>query len=187
MTTPIRHALLSASFLLLAACGPGTGGSGALPETNYLARAGANAEPVCAAAWASGLDCEPAIVPGGAVSATHPGSRRVQFASSGDRPEFVVSFEGNHISLQSTCARAGFEGDWGALAGAPARYFGTHSDALFPAAIGAHLSVHAVAAAAAGQVQLKLEVRADDDGRLLFGPMVLQKLSGTEVQPRTCS
>jgi hypothetical protein len=187
MTKQICHALLSASFLLLAACGPGTGGSGGAPETGYLAQAGADAVPVCAAAWAGRLDCVPAIVPGVAVDALHPGTQRVQFASSADRPEFVLSFEGNHVTLQSACARTGFDGDWGSLAGAPALYFGAYSDALFPASIGAHLSVQAAADAATGQPQLQLELRADDDGRLLFGPLPLQKISGAEVKPRACS
>jgi hypothetical protein len=187
MTKQIRHALLGASFLLLAACGPGTGGTGGLPETNYLVQAGAAAEPVCAAAWATRLDCVPAIVPGVAVSAVHPGSLRVQFASGADRPEFVATFEGNHITLQGACARPGFEGDWGSQGSAPMVFFGAHADARFPGPVKAHLSVQAAADAATGPMQLQVELRADDDGRLLLGPLLLQRVTGAEVHPPACS
>lgn len=171
--------------LLLSACGPGTGGSGGeLESSEFLAQAGARAAPVCAATWTQGLSCEPPVV-NNVVPPSHPGTTRVQFASDASgRPEFVLSFEGNQISLEGGCPRRSYVGTWGQPDGKAAAFFGGYLDASLSQATLGIGTVKVLPASGEGAAGLQLELRSSS-GQLLT-LLQVQKLAGSQTSPRSC-
>jgi hypothetical protein len=179
MKRHLRPATMVGALLLLAACGPGTGGTGVAP--GYLEAAGADAAPVCAATWADELRC-PAPQDGLAPQ-LFPGTTRVQFASAMVDAEFVASIEGNRIEWHAACPRQDFVGDWGVLASGEQSFFGGWVGPNQVDAVAARMNAAPVGGAE--PAALLLELRGADGG-LLLGPMPLTRVTGTDVVLRTC-
>lgn len=181
----LTHMASGALVLLLTACGPGTGGSGLVANArDFMSMAGAQASPVCSAAWSTQLSCEPPVL-NQVVSANHPGTTKVQYASDASgSPEFVVSFEGNQVSLEGGCPRISYVGEWGQPEGKVASFYGSYLDAsLIQSTLGVG-AIKALPAGSDGAARLQVELR-NDSGRLLV-LLQLQKLSGKQTVPRSC-
>ena len=133
-----KHVLALTIAVLMSACGPGVGGTGRPAESReFVNLAGAQSVPVCSAPWAGLLSCQPPVT-GNAVAANHPGTSKVQYASSGGpNPEFVLSFEGNKLSLEGGCPRISFDGEWAQIGSETALFFGGYLSAnLIPTGSG---------------------------------------------------
>lgn len=180
-----RTALIaSAACLLLNACGPGTGGSGLVAESqDYLRQAGAQAAPVCGAAWATQLSCNP---PAGTigVAPSQAGTAKLQFGSSLSNPEFVLSFEGNQLQLEGACPRLSFSGDWGLLPSGQSAFVGAYLDAGLIQPVLA-LAVVTTSTGPDGSPRLQVELRSPA-GQSLLAALPAQKLPGTNESPRRC-
>ncbi|QPF71996.1 hypothetical protein G8A07_02995 [Roseateles sp. DAIF2] len=174
-----------AALLSLAGCGPGTGGTGTGHEQpDYLSLAGANPSAVCASGWAERLACQPPP-PSSAADTRHPGTNKVVFASVGSVPaaDYVVTFDANGVLLQGGCPRRSFEGDWGQLGNGAFAYFGAFSENKQVVPYNSSLLVRSTADGNG----LMIEVHASSDGRLLLGPLLLQRVpaggSGGTLRP----
>jgi hypothetical protein len=167
--------LLSA---LLVACGPGVGGTGTGETTGNspvsgLDAFGAAPASVCSGALADVLGCAPAHA--GAVVQPRPAV--VLLADTIDARRVQVRLQGSTAELLVPCTGLLFTGDWGVVAGQPARYYGLAGPegALRPATLDAQLVGSAV--------QLTLR---DSDGRLLLGP-VLVTVVASQANPGSCN
>ena len=157
--------LVSAAVLGgLAGCGPGVGGTGTGTGTGDTVDAlgvfGASATLVCASELAPVLACP---VPSGAA-APASGTAPVYLADGVDGRRVAVSVQGNLIEVNAPCARIQFRGQWGAIAGQAARFYGsTGQDAgATPATLQAVVRVNGL--------ELTL---VDTQGRVLLGPVLV--------------
>lgn len=108
---------------LLAACGPGVGGTGTGEEGQGLQAFGAEAREVCASELAPLLACAPASPNAGASGATgQPSAVRSWWSGDGGRVQ--LGFDGNRIGVQAECGALEFRGLWGQVGTAPAAYYG---------------------------------------------------------------
>ena len=144
----------------LAGCGPGVGGTGTGDIVDPLVVFGASTASVCASELAPVLACP---VPGGA-GAPVPGTAPVYLSDTTDGRRVVVRMEGNLIEVNAPCARIQFRGQWGAIAGQAARFYGsTGQDAsAAPATLRAVVRGNG----------LELTV-VDALGRVLLGPVLV--------------
>jgi hypothetical protein len=162
---------------LLTACGPGVGGTGT-GETggnspiSGLDAFGAAPASVCSGALADLLGCAPATT--GAAAQPRPAA--VLLADTIDARRVQVRLQGAAAEVLVPCAGLLFTGQWGVVAGQPARYYGLAGPegALRPATLDAQLVGSAV--------QLTLR---DSDGRLLLGP-VLVTVVASQASPGSC-
>lgn len=108
-----------ATLLMLAACGPGVGGTGVGP-THGLAFFGATTEPLCDSSLADALRCE------AGTSGTAP----LLLADGDPARAGNGRLDGQRIELQWLCDGWRFTGQWGrASSPAEPRFFGTASRA----------------------------------------------------------
>ncbi len=128
-TTPVlRHpvwlalctALAAAVMGLLVACGPGLGGTGTGPTVDPLTAFNASAAPVCSSELAASLQC-PAGTTGAPVLA---GTAVVGYAAGAGNTRVLARFDGDRVEVQWPCQNQRFVGQWGQVAGQPARFFG---------------------------------------------------------------
>lgn len=155
-----RHGLLAIGALLLAACGPGVGGTGTGAEP-APGLAAVQASDLCTSGLAAALAC-----PAGAASAPGlpTGTAAVDFLNSTTRAQI----QGQHIELTLPCQSLNFSGNWGTVGGEAPRFHGTVTS---PAANGAaQLEV----LAEGDQLRLRL---FNPQGQLLLGPLLLQRLA----------
>ena len=149
--------------VLLAACGPGVGGSGTGGTLDPLPALGASAQGLCASDLAPLLDCGP-----GAVGAPTPGpgTGTVYFTDTIDGRRVLVRLEGNTIALDVPCAGLRFSGTWASIGGQAARFYGfTGPDtALMPATLEARITGNS----------LQLTLR-DAAGLVLLGPVLVTR------------
>jgi hypothetical protein len=115
--------LAALCLAVLAACGPGVGGTGT--GSTALAPFGAQAASVCGSG--SGLATVLQCPPGG--SATNPvpssGPARVWWADSDSLWRSSARLDGDQIELTLTCEGLVFTGNWGALPGQAERFYGS--------------------------------------------------------------
>jgi hypothetical protein len=145
---------------LLAACGPGVGGSGVGPTANGLAAFGATEAPVCGGELAALLGCPPA----GSVSSPVPASAPVFLADTTGGRRVAVQLQDGQIQIGAPCLPLSFRGTFGVVAGQAPRYYG------FVDPDGTAALATAVAQADAGGVLLTV---SDAQGRVLLGPVRL--------------
>jgi hypothetical protein len=148
-------------WLLLAACGPGVGGTGTGPDPGALGlqQFGATPQAVCSEPFAGLLGCE--AVPGSAEPVLQT---EVLFVG----PCGVAAFEGDGIELDVLCDGLYFAGRWGVDRGGRSRYFGLVGvDPMLADAAPATLEV------LPSGTLLVLTLR-DAAGAILAGPFVLQ-------------
>jgi len=168
------------SALLLGGCGPGVGGTGTGDTIDGLNVFGASAVPVCVSDLAVVLACPSATAGGGggAVALT-PGTAPVYLADTIDGQRVAVSVQGNAIEVNAPCARVQFRGQWGAIAGQAARFYGsTGQDASTTATTPATLQ----AVVRGNGLELTL---IDTQGRVLLGP-VLVTVRPAPAAPGAC-
>lgn len=168
--------------LALAACGPGTGGSGSPVGPNATFGAfGATASNVCAGSLAPSLNC-----PIGATGApTSEGTQMVLYSDTLAGNNVAVSLKGNQVALDARCLGLRFEGEWGITAATDARFFGTYTAAGAPPALATLTVQTAGGAAGAPQPDLVALLR-DAGGRLLLGPVLLQRVAAPVTTPAAC-
>lgn len=167
----MKHRTLGAALLacllawLLAACGPGIGGTGtgngiATPGAAGLAYFDAQAANACLTPFGELIGCTPGTVGGDPVPG-EPTSLAGECA--------VATFDGNDVALDVLCLGWTFSGHWGVGADGALRYYGlVGQDLLLPPTDPATLEL---------QVQgstLVLWLRAAD-GRLLAGPLAIRR------------
>ncbi len=181
----LRSLLCTAWLVWLAACGPGTGGTGT-GESNspYLSTFGASTSSVCASTFGSALSC--ADTPAGAVDAAATGSTAgapmAHFTDSAAGGEVHLAIEGNTAHLEARCQGLRFDGEWGIAEANDARFFGAYSTASAPTPVPATLAVEAgPAKGSALQVTLR-----QADGRILLGPVVLLRVPMPVTEPAVC-
>lgn len=148
-------------WLLLAACGPGVGGTGTGPDPGALGlqQFGATPQPVCSEPFADLLGC--AAVPGSAVPVLRS---EVLFVG----PCAVAAFEGDEVELDVLCDGLYFAGRWGVDGTGRGRYFGlVDADPMLAFAAPATLEI-----VPSGDL-LVLTLR-DAAGEVLAGPFALQ-------------
>ncbi|TDP62564.1 hypothetical protein [Roseateles toxinivorans] len=177
MIPRLHHLLLSALLLLLGACGPGTGGSGTGPDSDYLWLAGAKATSVCTAPFQALLIC-----PGAPAAAEdRQGTKPIQYASATPDADMLVSFDTSKVVLQRGCPKLDYSGEFGVLPSGESLFFGSYTATGQVQHVAANLSFKAGAAAD----QMVMELRATD-GRLLLGPVMLNRVQTPREAPRIC-
>ncbi len=155
--------LLGLVALLLAACGPGVGGTGTGAEPPPGAF-GAQASDLCASGLAGALACA------AGTAGLAQGTAAVDFFSGTAR----ARIQGNHIELMLPCQLLVFSGDWGTVGGAGPRFYGLVAS---PAVNGpAQLEV----LAEGDQLRLRL---FDPQGQLLLSPLLLQRQPAGAAPP----
>ena len=170
LQTPPRLRALAAALLLalgLAAsgCGPGVGGSGTGNEGVALTAYGASAASVCSGEIATVLDCRPGAGPGTVSIATLP--LPVVLADRADGRHVQAQIDEQRLLLEAPCAGLVFVGPWGQTGRESPRFYGLLGGGEF--------------ASAQAQIEggvLQITVR-DGAGRLLHGPLLLQRVSAT--------
>lgn len=164
---------------LLVACGPNSGGTG---TGDSLTAAGATAANLCASAFAEQLACGTngnlADQPGGPGKGTDM-IRYADFASGGN---VTVTFEANQVQLSARCQGLWFRGDWGLVNGVDARFFGIYGTQSTDEQPLATLSVR-TALDSTGALEVLLR---DGEGRVLLGPVLLEKATPAMPQPSAC-
>ena len=157
---------VAAVAAVMGGCGPGVGGTGTGETTDALGVFGASAAPVCASELVPVLAC-PAPPVGGSAGAPAAGTAPVYLADTLDGRRVAVSVQGNLIELDAPCARIQFRGQWGAIAGQAARFYGSAGpDASAAAATPATL----MAVVRGNGLELTL---TDTQGRVLLGPVLV--------------
>lgn len=181
----LRSLLCAACLAWLAACGPGTGGTGTGETTSlYLGVFGASAGNVCTSAFGGTLSCTdtPAGAGSGGSTATTGGTFAVHFTDSEGGGEVHVVIDGNTLHLEARCGGLRFEGDWGITGSGEARFFGSFGSFDTAATTPATLAVELVPGLSGA---LRLTLR-QADGRLLLGPLVLLRVAAAVTAPADC-
>ena len=163
MNNTQRTACAAALLLCLAACGPGTGGTGTGSEV--LSTFGATSASVCSADFAKDLACSAASLP---TAGTQP----VHYSNLASGATLAMTIEGNHVQLWSRCTALSFSGDWGLKVPAEARFFGLLSDTAGAAPRLATLDALPAPDATANLVLTMREA----DGKLVLGAVTLERL-----------
>jgi len=181
----VRSLLCAACVAWLAACGPGTGGTGTGETTSlYLDAFGARAGNVCTSAIGGTLACTdtPAGVGSAAATATTGGTLAVHFTDSESGGEVHVVIDGNTLHFEARCSGLRFEGDWGVAGSGDARFFGSLVGFDTAAATPATLALEVIPGRSDA---LQLTLR-QADGRLLLGPLVLLRVAEAVTAPAIC-
>lgn len=166
-----RLAALLLAATLAAACGVGGGGTGT-GETAHLAAAGAKAANLCETAFAGALACGGhAGQPGPASHALGPGTAEVHFVDTAAGGKLELIFSGHGLRLQARCQHLSFEGDWGTVDDQEAFFFGDYVIEAAGRPVQSTVSVQS-APGLADALQIVLR---EPDGRLVLGPIVVQK------------
>lgn len=161
-------ALALVAALVLAACGPGVGGTGTGNEA--LSAYGATAASACTAPFASALGCSTS--PGGAVGAPGVGTAPRVWADTDGPSRVQLRLEGDSATLELRCAGRRFDGQWGTQPSLGARYYGELvGTGGSPAPVFASLTVQAE------QGNLVVVLQAID-GSTVAGPLTLRPAAG---------
>ncbi len=185
----LRSLLGGALLAWLAACGPGTGGTGTGETHSFdLGTFGARAASVCTSTLASALSCSDTTTtattdavnpPAVAADASPPVAH---FADSATGGEVHLAIEGNTAVLEARCLGLRFDGAWGVAGTNDARFFGSYGTAAAPSPLPATLSVDAVP----GQDGALRATLRQADERVLLGPVVLQRVAMPVTEPALC-
>jgi len=126
-----RAAWVAAALLgllgLLAACGPGLGGTGTGASSDALTSFGAEAVSVCQSDFADLLPCA------GAGASPAPQGTPRRFAEAEPASRTLLELDAQDALLQLRCQRLQFSGTWGQVAGQSPRYYGRLHDGMVDA------------------------------------------------------
>ena len=158
--------LLLAQVLLLAACGPGVGGTGTglTAAADGLQAFGARAASACVPGAAS----SPACAAASGLGVTAPQSGVVVWLDAAPGARFRLEVQGDAVTLDRRCTQERFQGQWGTSPALGGRYFGVFGAQGLPG-VAASLTVRAADAGA-----LVLELRGLDE-RLLLPAVTVQR------------
>lgn len=163
--------------LVLAACGPGVGGTGTGQEpASGPVDFGAQPAPVCGSALSASLGCIAVSAPGQA-GAEAPTATRWDSVAPGTPAEARIDAQALHLSLR--CAGLDFRGTWGVDDQGAGRYFGDVVQAASSAQQRAQVQV---VAAATDRLTLTL---LDGAGQILAGPLTMAPVDETAAS-RAC-
>lgn len=177
-----RPALLPlVAALLVAGCGPNSGGTGTGDGPITLASFDARPTSTCSSTIASSLSCSAtSLSPVGVTQLA--GSDTVYFTGSAASGSFVLTIKGNRAVLESRCNGARFEGDWGIVPSGEERFYGTWVGAERGSAVAAQLWPQPVAL-----LRDVLQVLvADRQAQALFGPLLLRRQATAPSEPPVC-
>jgi hypothetical protein len=152
-TNPLSLAIGLLLASLLAACGPGVGGSGTGAAEEPLLQFGATAIAVCGNPQAP----QPAACVTGQAT---------PYADSATQPRVTAQLLDGHIELQAPCAGLKFSGDWAAVGSQSPRFYGSVTNASGTAL------ASLISTPASSEQGLRVELR-DAQGALLLGPLTL--------------
>jgi hypothetical protein len=171
------RAACAAALLAVAGCGPGTGGTGDGEGNAAFAPFGAMSASVCNAGVSASLAC-----PSGSAQAPDlQGTAMVHFSDTAGGNNIAVRIQDNHLQLVARCLNVQFEGDWGIAAQNDARFFGTYTGPAAPNPAPASLTVQS--SGANGELVVLLR---DVQGRLVLGPVLLQRVASPVTNPAAC-
>jgi hypothetical protein len=193
---PVQHLLQRAgaavlrcafflSLAIIAACGPGTGGTGTGTTPSALDYFGATPANVCTSGPSSALACTETSNPGtvGAVIPPSPGNaseRPLIFANGSGNINLFL--EDNRASLIERCSTLTFDGNWGVTSNKDAKFFGEYTTANNGTRVLASLSASSV-----GFEGKSLEVTLRDaSGQVTLGPVKLDRVFGPTNNPAAC-
>ncbi|HEY2189239.1 MAG TPA: hypothetical protein VGH48_11815 [Caldimonas sp.] len=159
--------------LVLAGCGPGVGGTGTGGAA--FTAFGASAESVCNGAIAAELDCAQAPAASGVTA--NSGTLPIEFVDVAG--QVTLDLNGNVATLESSCQRLEFSGEFGRYA-AGEGFFGTYH--VDTSGIDAFAIVSASPAAGSG---LTVELR-DFSGQVVLGPLLLRRATVPLPAPSPC-
>ena len=180
-TWPHALALLAAA-LLVAGCGPTGGGTGTGEAVFGPTDFGARPASVCGSSLSSQLSCSTGtVVTGGAAL---DGTATVTYEGSGAAGPFTLVLQDNRAELQSRCKATRFDGEWGQAANGDTRFFGSWVTPEHPAAQPAQLLVQVLLQPGAPD-GLQVWV-VDAQGRMLLGPLPLQRTPALPTTPPLC-
>jgi len=159
-------AVLLATVLMIAACGPGLGGTGTGATQDALEAYGARAAPVCEAAFADLLGCaRPAV-----GAAPLPASEARYFAESAPASRTLLELDGQEAQLRLRCTGLVFVGAFGQVGNEAPRYYGN----VIEGGARVRLATLQVQRSGAG---LSL-ILTDSLGLAVFGPQLLLPVGG---------
>lgn len=154
-----RMALAAAALALIAACGPGVGGSGTGEDQTALPSFGASAAALCSGELAPVLACAPTT--GGAID-PGLGTGLVAFRGQVGGESVSLVLQGNGAELRVGCTLLRFRGLWGQLPGQPPRFYG------YVDPDGAPVVATLEARLVGGEIELTLR---DANGSAVVGPL----------------
>lgn len=111
---PALAAAALTALVVLAACGPGVGGSGTGEDQNALPSFGASPAALCSGEFAALLAC----------ASAGSGTGAVAFRGQAGGESVSLVLDGNGAELRVGCTLLRFRGLWGQLAGQPPRFYG---------------------------------------------------------------
>lgn len=170
--------LAAAAF---AGCGPGSGGTGTGAPTGLVA-AGAMAANVCTSSFANLLACGANGNVGALPGDIGRGTDMIRYADIASGGNVAVTFQANSVQLQSRCQRINFNGDWGITSGSDARFFGGYVIETVGVEVLSSVSVQSLP----GRNDTLQIVLRETDGRVVLGPLVVQKVVAPVAQPAAC-
>ena len=178
---PLALLALLAPLALLTACGPTTGGTGGGDSTYTLSAFGATSASTCSAPFAESLDC--AQVSHGAVGADAlPGTTPVYFTGSAATGPYLLTVQGNSLTLQSRCRSTRFQGEFGLLPSGEPRFFGSWVGPDSSAPLAAVLWALSVA----GNTEALQVMVFAADATTLFGPLPLSRVPAAPTDLAAC-
>jgi hypothetical protein len=161
--------------LVLAACGPGVGGTGIGADLPSLASFGAIEASVCKSEFAARLNCSQASAVAGAPTSPALDAGTGTLVLSDATGRIRIQLDGNQVELQAPCQNLVFKGVWGQVPGQAPRYFGAFETAssVGPGSLALETSGTSIGARV-----------LDQEGRTLAGPFVLTPSQG--AAPASC-
>jgi hypothetical protein len=177
---PMLHPLILACAVLswLVGCGPGVGGTGTGDTPVPLSSFGATAAPLCAAPFASSLQCTAGT--GASPNPAIGGTAHVVFVDVATGGQTTAAFEASSVELDARCQRLRFVGEWGVGTAGEARFYGGYATDASATLRPAQLDVSA-AVPNGLLVSLQLE-----DGSVALGPLLLRPESTPPEPPMSC-
>jgi hypothetical protein len=174
--------LIAALLAALAACGPGTGGTGT-GESADLALFGASAADLCGAPFAARLDCAGAAVTPAPSSEPGSGTVPLRYVDPATGGNVAAEIEGHHIRLLARCDDLAFDGVWGVAPELGARFYGGYHRPSHAARVPATLAVEALPGDARAGLAVVLR---DAGGRVVLGPTALAPATSGQPPPAAC-
>lgn len=166
----------------IAGCGPGSGGTGT-GSTFTLASAGATAANVCTSFFSTQLTCSADSTTAGMLpNDIGRGADLTRYADIASGGNVAVTFQSNSVQLQARCQRIAFKGDWGIVGASDARFFGGYVVETAGIEVMSSVSVQSLP----GRADTLQIVLRETDGRVVLGPIVVQKVAAPVEQPAAC-